>query len=57
MGQSKLDLMRKSQKFLPAPRHTDLVVKFNYLNDSARKLGLRVFFNNRNGVATDEARN
>ena len=54
--QSKLDLMRKGQKFVPAPRRIDLVAKFNHLNDFARKLRLKVFFNNRNAVVADEAR-
>ena len=52
--QSKLDLMRKGQKFVAAPRHIDLVAKFNHLNDFARKLRLKVFFNNRNSVVADE---
>ena len=38
--QSKLDLMRKGQKFVPAPRRIDLVAKFNHLNDL-------IFFNNK----------
>ena len=40
---------------MPAPRRIDLVAKFNHLNDFARKLKLKVFFNNRNGVVADEA--
>ena len=53
--QSKLDLMRKGQKFVPAPIRIDLVAKCNHLNDFARKLRLKVFFNNRNGVVAEEA--
>ena len=54
--QSKLDLMRKCQKFVPARRRIDIVAKFDHLNDFPRKLRLKVLFNNRNGVMSDEAR-
>ena len=40
---------------MPAPRGIDLIAKFNHLNDFARKLRLKVFFNNKNGAVADEA--
>ena len=44
---NKLSLFRKGQKFVPAPKRIDTVAKFNHFNDFARKLRLKVFFNNR----------
>ena len=40
---SELDLIRKGQKFVPAPKRVDTVAKFNHSNDHARKLCLKVF--------------
>ena len=47
--QNKLDLIRKGQKFVPAPKRVDTVAKFNNFNEFARKLRLKVFFNKRTG--------
>ena len=47
--QNKLDLIRKGQKFVPAPKRVDTVAKFNHFNEFARKLCLKVFFNKRTG--------
>ena len=47
--QNKLDLIRKRQKFVPAPKQVDTVAKFNHFNEFARKLCLKVFFNKRTG--------
>ena len=41
--QSKLNLIRKGQKFVPAPRHVDTVAKFDHFENFARKLRLKVF--------------
>ena len=45
--QNKLDLIRKGQKFVPAPKWVDTVAKFNHFDEFARKLRLNVFFNKR----------
>ena len=45
--QSKLNLIRKGQKFVPAPRRVDTVAKFDHFENFARKLRLKVFFSNR----------
>ena len=38
--QNKLDLIRKGQKFVPAPKRVDTVAKFNHFNEFVRKLRL-----------------
>ena len=38
--QNKLDLIRKGQKFVPAPKRVDTVAKFNHFNEFERKLRL-----------------
>ena len=47
--QNKLDLIRKGQKFVPAPKRVDTVAKSDHFNEFARKLRLKVFFNKRTG--------
>ena len=41
--QSKLNLIRKGQTFLPAPRRVDTVAKFDHFENFARKLRLKFF--------------
>ena len=41
--QSKLDLVKKRQKFVPVPRRVDTVTKFDHFNHFARNLRLKVF--------------
>ena len=45
--QSKLNLIRKRQTFVPAPRRVDTVAKFDHFENFARKLRLKIFFSNR----------
>ena len=47
--QNKLDLICKGQQFVPAPKRVNTVAKFNQFNEFARKLHLKVFFNERTG--------
>ena len=44
--QSKLNLIRKGQKFVQAPRRVDTVAKFDHFENFVRKLLLKVFFGN-----------
>ena len=46
---NKLDLIRKGQKFIPAPEQVDTVAKFNHFNEFSKQWQLKVFFNKRTG--------
>ena len=45
--QNKLDLIRRGQKFVPAPKRVDTAAKFSHFNEFARKLRSTVYFNKR----------